>query len=51
MVLDAKCAYFHMGVYFVSLLLALARALPDSQLQALVCDILVGLCLVTAHAF
>ncbi len=49
--LATKCVYLHMGVYFVSLLLALARALPDSQLLALVCDILVGLRLVAAHAF
>ncbi len=33
----AKHLYLHMGVHFVSLLLALARALPDSQLLALVC--------------
>ncbi len=49
--LAAKCVYLHMGVYFVSLLLALARALLDSQLLALACDILVGLRLVAAHAF
>ncbi len=30
-------AFAYMGVYFVSLLLALARALPEAQLLALVC--------------
>ncbi len=35
--LAAKRLHLHMGVYFISVLLALARALPESQLLALVC--------------